>query len=138
MSFLMLEQTLNHKYRLRFIGPEEMLADFLWLVVQDDYINFNFLSGYWEVEQDCLDAVMETYQHLDIMFQQKSKKKSYGPELDAIGETMKLKPFMYQKEAIKFSLDKRNALIILPCGSGREYKIYKDFILPSLAKTTED
>lgn len=44
-------------------------------------------------------------------------------EYDSIGDTMKLSPFLYQKEAIHFAIDKENALIILPCGSGNLYYI---------------
>lgn len=40
-------------------------------------------------------------------------------EYDDIGSTMKLTPYLYQKEAIHFALQKQNALIILPCGSGK-------------------
>lgn len=40
-------------------------------------------------------------------------------EYDHIGETMKLSPYLYQKEAIYFALNKENALIILPCGAGK-------------------
>lgn len=40
-------------------------------------------------------------------------------EIDKIGATMKLQPFYYQKEAIYFSLMKKNSLLVLPCGSGK-------------------
>ena len=36
-----------------------------------------------------------------------------------IGSTMKLKPFQYQKEVIGLALEKRCALLVLPCGSGK-------------------
>lgn len=44
-------------------------------------------------------------------------------EYDSIGDTMKLTPYLYQKEAIHFALKQQNALIILPCGSGNLYYI---------------
>lgn len=40
-------------------------------------------------------------------------------EYDNIGDTMKLTPYLYQKEAINFALNRQKALIILPCGSGK-------------------
>ena len=36
-----------------------------------------------------------------------------------IGQGMKLKPYDYQKEVIKFIVDNKNALIVSPCGSGK-------------------
>lgn len=40
-------------------------------------------------------------------------------ELADIGSTMKLTPYPYQKEAIKFCLDNKHALLVLPCGAGK-------------------
>ena len=40
-------------------------------------------------------------------------------EYDDIGDTMKLTPYLYQKEAIHYALKKQRALIILPCGAGK-------------------
>lgn len=38
---------------------------------------------------------------------------------DNIGEGMKLSPYCYQKETIKFGVDNGKGLLILPCGSGK-------------------
>lgn len=40
-------------------------------------------------------------------------------ELEDIGSTMKLRPYLYQREAIKFCLDNLDALLVLPCGAGK-------------------
>lgn len=42
---------------------------------------------------------------------------------DDIGSTMKLTPYLYQRESIEYGLKTQNALIILPCGSGKLYYI---------------
>ena len=36
-----------------------------------------------------------------------------------MGKNMKLQPYPYQKEAIKFCIDNLKALLVLPCGSGK-------------------
>lgn len=46
-----------------------------------------------------------------------SNKEITGYEEMGIG--MKLQPYDYQKEAIKFGLDNLNVLLVLPCGSGK-------------------
>lgn len=38
---------------------------------------------------------------------------------DNIGEGLKLSPYCYQKETIKFGIDNGRGLLILPCGSGK-------------------
>ena len=38
---------------------------------------------------------------------------------DSMGTWMKLQPYGYQKEIIKFCLDKETSLIVSPCGSGK-------------------
>lgn len=37
----------------------------------------------------------------------------------SMGSMMKLQPYDYQKEIIKFIIDNKNALIVAPCGSGK-------------------
>lgn len=37
-----------------------------------------------------------------------------------MGSMMKLQPYDYQKEVIKFCVDTENSLIVLPCGAGRK------------------
>lgn len=64
----------------------------------------------------------------------KEKKKSYSVSrlqdaikndtkqvtgYEHIGDMLRLKPYKYQKEVIKFCLDAGNALIVCPCGSGK-------------------
>lgn len=38
---------------------------------------------------------------------------------DDIGKGLKLEPYCYQKETIKFGVDNKKSLLILPCGAGK-------------------
>lgn len=40
-------------------------------------------------------------------------------DYEDIGDTLKLSPYEYQKEAIRFCLKRKTALLVLPCGSGK-------------------
>lgn len=40
-------------------------------------------------------------------------------DFDEIGDTLKLSPYEYQKEAIRFCLKRKTALLVLPCGAGK-------------------
>lgn len=42
-----------------------------------------------------------------------------APDYINMGEDMKLQPYEYQKEAIYFGIQELEALMVLPCGSGK-------------------
>ena len=48
-----------------------------------------------------------------------SKNKNKVENYKNMGSHLKLEPYEYQKEIIKFCLDKENALIVAPCGAGK-------------------
>lgn len=41
------------------------------------------------------------------------------PSYIEMGSEMKLQPYEYQKEAIYFAIQEKEALMVLPCGSGK-------------------
>ena len=45
--------------------------------------------------------------------------KEYEIHVGEVGSQLKLPLFPYQKETVSFCLDKQDALIVLPCGSGK-------------------
>ena len=121
MKFINLVKLFHKRYRVKFIGQENNLHKYLEIVVHDPFVYFNFSSGFWEINKDDVNEFLSNHKDLDIEVESKKPKiVRYDKALDEIGLTMKLKPYMYQREAIKFALDKKNALIILPCGSGKK------------------
>lgn len=119
MSFLRIERVFNKTYRVKFIGSNEELYNFLKVVVHDKFVYFNFFNRCWEIREEDLDDFLMLYNNMDISIERRTAAmQDYEKSLEHIGNSMKLKPYMYQREAIKFSLEKENALIILPCGSG--------------------
>lgn len=56
----------------------------------------------WRVTKECFDKV-----------------KAYTVSTGEVGSQLKLPLFPYQKETVSFCLDKQDALIVLPCGSGK-------------------
>ena len=48
-----------------------------------------------------------------------NKVKTYAVSTGEVGSQLKLPLFPYQKETVSFCLDKQDALIVLPCGSGK-------------------
>lgn len=56
----------------------------------------------WQIPQACYDEI-----------------KEYEIHVGEVGSQLKLPLFPYQKETVSFCLDKQDALIVLPCGSGK-------------------
>lgn len=120
MEFLKIERTFSRKYRLKFIGNKTELSYFLNVVVYDELVHFNFITRQWELYENDLNAFLSCYCHLSITVEHNMPKMvRYDKSLDNIGLSMKLKPYVYQREAIKFVLDNNNALLVLPCGAGK-------------------
>ena len=121
MNFIKLERTISRDFRVSFIGDEIELLNYLNIVQLDKLIHFNFVTKQWELSAKDLTAFVESHPDKNISIEYNTPRiRELHKELEHIGSTMKLTPYMYQKEAIKFALDKKNALIILPCGSGNK------------------
>lgn len=120
MNFLRIEKIFFGKYRLRFIGETIELSNYVNVMVYDKHVHFNIITKQWEISEEDLPEFISNYKDIiESVIHEKPKILRYDKALDEIGLTMKLKPYVYQREAIKFALDKQNALIILPCGSGK-------------------
>lgn len=91
------EKIFKDKFKIIFVGEESDIINFLNVVVYDKNIHFNYLSNQWEASIDYIDFINN----------------------EEIGSTMKLQPYKYQKESIRFVLDNKNALLVLPCGAGK-------------------
>lgn len=118
MNFIKIQKIFSKRYMVQFIGPKIELHKFLNIVLQDESVYFNFFEKCWEIREENLDAFMKRYGHLNLLLE-RNIIKGYDKALDSIGQSMKLKPYIYQREAIKFVLDNNNALLILPCGAGK-------------------
>lgn len=85
----------------------------------DEFVHYSFIDKCWVIHPNDVNDFLNKYKHLDIPIEtHKLNIVRYDKALDDIGKSMKLRPYIYQREAIKFVLDNNNALLILPCGAG--------------------
>lgn len=120
MELLKIERVISRKYRLKFLGKKTELSEFLNIVVYNPFVHFNFITKQWELYEEDLQSFINAYSYLNISVEHSLPKiRRYDKSLDEIGLSMKLKPYIYQREAIKFVLDNNNALLVLPCGAGK-------------------
>ena len=112
MHFLTLYKISYNCYRISFSNSKDCLINILKDVLYDNTVFFNHQLNNWIIYKKDLDKFLLKHKNVKIT--------SYLEEkLVNIGSNMKLKPYLYQKEAIQFAIDTKNALIILPCGSGK-------------------
>lgn len=115
MSFLKLKKDFLKKYRLSFQGNSKELPTFLTIAVHDNLVYFDMLNKSWTIDEYNIEVFIDRYNKYILNID----KNLHNNVLDDIGSTMKLKPYLYQKESIKFVLDNNNALLVLPCGAGK-------------------
>lgn len=105
------------------------------IIIRDYGHNYNvFYSGKKEEYYSFFNFMMNTPDAKRLKNGKAGWKmpKCYLPELenkfkvkletnpwDYIGEGLKLSPYCYQKETIKFGIDNWKGLLILPCGAGK-------------------
>ena len=87
---------------LEYISEDKSLIfEYLYLLGEVRDKSFNFRIKKWIIPIKDAKRIQKMLRDMDI------------------GASMKLKPFPYQKTAIRFGLNKRNALFKLPCGAGK-------------------
>lgn len=73
------------------------------------------LSGGWIFHYNHIERVKSAFHGDEVIYE-----NEYIPPVYAdMGKNMKLQPYDYQKEAIYFAISVREALLVLPCGSGK-------------------
>lgn len=100
----------GHNYNVIYAGDKENYNNFFNIItsIADTKKLYKGKKG-WKMPKCYLPELEEKYK--DIKF--------VNNPWDNIGEGMKLSPYCYQKETIKFGVDNEKGLLILPCGSGK-------------------
>lgn len=110
---------LNTSYLVNFDGEKKDFNQYMFLLSKVTRKTYSLKDKGWVVPD-----LTEIKQLFNV---EESKQKTVSQpvvEVDDllyrdIGKNMKLQPYPYQKEAIKFCIDNLKALLVLPCGSGK-------------------
>ena len=73
--------------------------------------------GGWIFNISKLDEVKSYFKDIEY------ENEFIPPVYDDIGKDMKLQPYNYQKEAIYFAINNKEALLVLPCGAGKFFDL---------------
>jgi superfamily II DNA or RNA helicase len=104
-------RNIGNFYEVIFLGDNLIDFNKFHKAIKDTRKGFIYYEDTlaFKVAKNGLDQLLKTFPNAI----------SISNEYDDIGDTMKLTPYLYQKEAIHYALKKQKALIILPCGSGK-------------------
>lgn len=87
-----------------------------WLVTQE------VMAALWELDQKLFTPRTEAHKEESVYVVSTPVPTSSEQSLsgaESMGSMMKLQPYPYQKDIIKFCVDAKTALIVSPCGSGK-------------------
>lgn len=107
----------NNKFLVRYNGKPENLFSYL-AIITTKFIycakpNFD-PNGGWIFHYNKLQDVLDAFDN-NVVYENEYIEPIYSD----MGKDMKLQPFDYQKEAIYFAIANKEALLVLPCGSGK-------------------
>ena len=81
---------------------------------------FDLKNREWKIKENSLRILQEAEEELwPTSFNKPKETQPIIRDYEDIGLGLKLKPYPYQQETIKFCLDTEKSLIVLPCGAGK-------------------
>lgn len=109
---------INDKYYVRFNGKAKDFNIYINKIMSVDNIEWDFDNKCWEVSKENFEHLKSLFKNIDVL---KSKKvtKHKIHDYENIGNGLKLSPYDYQKEVIKFCIENRGVLVKAPCGAGK-------------------
>ena len=106
----------DNRYLVWFNGEKDEFNEYLQRIMQIDNKEFVTKSRAWLIDQSELRQLEYHFGTIENKSPNQTKSLEGYKEM---GKHMKLPPFEYQQEAIKFAYDNKNVLIKYPCGSGK-------------------
>ena len=116
----------NGTYFVSFKGSKSQFNIYINKIMSVEEKEYDFERRCWKFNEQGISRVRRLFdmdvkpavkkERTDVI---KTAPKTAIKGFEDIGKNMKLKPYDYQKEAIKFGLDNKEALIVYPCGSGK-------------------
>lgn len=99
----------GYNYNVYFVGDKDNYFKFFNFIIKiPDSKKIKGKTG-WKMPKCYLPELEQNFESV----------KFVPNPWDYIGEGLKLSPYCYQKETIKFGVDNGKALLILPCGAGK-------------------
>lgn len=109
----------NNKFHVRFNGNQEDIFSYLAIISKNIYYAMpNFDEGGWIFHYNKFNDIINAFDN-KVVYENEYNPPAYIQ----MGKNMKLQPYDYQKEAIYYAIENKNALLVLPCGAGRLFDL---------------
>jgi SNF2 family DNA or RNA helicase len=111
----------SDKYLIKFKGKKQQFNEYINKVTNMPNREYDFKEKCWTIPRRDLPILQSKFKDIEFLEEVQDLEK---PIRDTstyahMGKHMKLQPYDYQKEAIKFGVDSQGILIVYPCGSGK-------------------
>ena len=105
-----------NKFLVSYINDKssEEYQEFIKIINDDDLLDL--VDGKWLIGAETLQK-LHALQNFKTSIRVEEAPITISPYF--IGQDLKLSLFPYQKEVVEYCLNKRKAIIVLPCGSGK-------------------
>lgn len=119
----------NKSFKVRYIGADdENILDRYMSILSSDK-NLDFKDNHFIISEESALKIKS-----ELPNEYYSMKEIFEKlPINDVGQFLKLSLFPYQKDVVKFCLQKKNGIIVLPCGSGKS-SIGIDIFLDSIKK----
>lgn len=105
----------NKSFKVRYIGADdENILDRYMSILSSDK-NLDFKDNHFIISEESALKIKS-----ELPNEYYSMKEVFEKlPINDVGQFLKLSLFPYQKDVVKFCLQKKNGIIVLPCGSGK-------------------
>lgn len=106
-------------YLVRFLGKKQQFNEYINKIMKIVTKEWNLEKRCWFVAKENLELLQAMFTNIEYLDEVQDLRPRVATDFDDMGKAMKLSPYDYQKEAIKFGIDMNEILIVYPCGSGK-------------------
>lgn len=107
----------EEKFLISFVGSDpEIFDSYIKIVGQDKGAEYK--SGAFILSAKTCDKIKKVIPSNSIKISECKEEKT-SKEILEIGSELKLSPYPYQKDIIRYCLENEHAIIVSPCGSGK-------------------
>ena len=107
-----LEFLLNNYVKIKYNDDKNYYDHYISILMKNFIKDIIEYQDGWIMRHSCINK-LEKYFKINYL------NEYVPPAYMAVGKEMKLQPYEYQKEAIYYGVQNKNALLVLPCGSGK-------------------
>ena len=130
MGYIKISKLYLNLYQLNYVEGIEGISieDYLSILLNNPYVRYNSALNGFYIKEENINSFIDNNKAINDFIGGYKNKELYN----TIGNSLKYKPYEYQREVVDFILRKQSTLIVASCGAGKTiigicaYKELKD------------